>query len=504
MPIDKRTAILVVDDERSVVSLVEESLRSDAVKISTFTDPAEALVFIGENKVDLVLTDMMMGEYTGVQIIDAVTAEHPDAVSILMTGNPTVETAISVLKRGAYDFLVKPFKLEILKASVERGLQHQKLTRENLQLRGRIDFLKVATAAGAGNDVDGFLDTVIKSCKHELNAIAAGLIEADPKTRTVLRSAHETDEPELVDKVLDPATLTQFNNSKNHRPIVVETSVEEDDRRLIRSFISQPIFVRRQLYGVINLIVVTRYDSVAPSQLDLLSILANSAASAIVDHRGYQNLQQSYHQAISGLANAIEARDAHTAGHTERVCKLAELVATKLGWMVEQIQNLRMGCALHDIGKLGVPDAILNKEGKLTPEEIRQMRRHPEVGLQIISGIDFFKPAIPYIISHHEWYNGQGYPHGLKGTKIPIEGRLLAVVDTFDAILSDRPYRKGRNAAVAISELVSHKGIQFDPGIVDTFLTAIEESREALGKWYGPELSIPILTDVSATEKVQA
>ncbi|GAG32698.1 unnamed protein product, partial [marine sediment metagenome] len=241
--------------------------------------------------------------------------------------------------------------------------------------------------------------------------------------------------------------------------------------------ISQPIFIRRRLHGVINLLVLTRFGRVTPGQLDVLTILTNSAASAIANLRLYQDVQSSYLQAIRGLANAIEARDKCTAGHTDRVSKLAELVARHLGWNESQIRDLVMGCSLHDIGKIGVPDSVLNKANKLTQQERRLMNGHPEMGLKIILGIDFFKPAIPYIIAHHERYDGTGYPRGLKGEEIPIEGRLLAVADAFDAIMANRPYRKGAGLKTAVSELVTYKGIQFDPKIVDAFIETLADEQ---------------------------
>jgi HD-GYP domain-containing protein (c-di-GMP phosphodiesterase class II) len=213
-------------------------------------------------------------------------------------------------------------------------------------------------------------------------------------------------------------------------------------------------------------------------------------------------VQSSYLQAIRGLANAIEARDKCTAGHTDRVSKLAGLVARHLGWNESQIHDLVMGCSLHDIGKIGVPDSILNKADKLTEEERRLMNSHPKMGLKIIQGIDLFKPAIPYITAHHERYDGTGYPRGLKGEEIPIEGRLLAVVDAFDAIMANRPYRKGAGLKAAASELVTYKGIQFDPKIVDTFLEMLTEEQIDFRQMYGWDGDTGFLRELAVSEKV--
>ncbi len=238
--------------------------------------------------------------------------------------------------------------------------------------------------------------------------------------------------------------------------------------------------------------------------MDVLTILSSSAASTIVNRRLYNELQRSYLEAIRGLANAIEARDQYTAGHTDRVCRLASLIASEMGWSQAQLHNLTMGCTLHDIGKIGVPDSILSKPGPLSSEERDAMQRHPEVGLKIIGEIDLFRPAVSYIMAHHEWYDGTGYPKKLAGEAIPIEGRLLAVADTFDAIMSDRPYRRGRSFMTAVSELVRFKGTQFDPEIVDWFLKVLREGKVNFKEMYGQSEDISQLEELTRNETVLA
>jgi HD-GYP domain-containing protein (c-di-GMP phosphodiesterase class II) len=240
--------------------------------------------------------------------------------------------------------------------------------------------------------------------------------------------------------------------------------------------------------------IISRQDRIPAGQMDILSLLAGSAASAMANQKLYRDLQQSYFQAIRALTNSIEARDNYTAGHTDRVTRLAELVARQLSWTEKQCYTLRIGCTLHDIGKIGVPDAILNKAGPLTDSERKRMEKHPQLGLRIIRGIDLFKPSIPYILAHHERFDGAGYPKGLSGKDIPIEGRLLAVVDTFDAVMSDRPYRAGATVEVAVGELVDNAGTQFDPKLVDAFLAVLRSGSIDLTELYGRELDLSCLS----------
>ncbi|MDH3890912.1 MAG: response regulator [candidate division Zixibacteria bacterium] len=494
-------SIVVVDDEKYICNIIVEALSSEKYDVRAFSDPALALTHIEQNPVDLVLTDLVMGEHTGVQVLETALASHGDATVILMTAHPTVQTAISVLRKGAYDFLVKPFRLELLKATIKRGLEHQQVVRENLHLKGQVEFLKVAGAANADIEIDDFLAMVARSCRKEMDATAVGIIETDPQTKEVVRKIYAGEEELPPDGVLDNATVDKFTYTRSSKPSISKDEIDADGETRTRIWISQPIFVRRRFHGVINLLIESRFDRLTPGEIDVLAILANSAAAAIANYRHYEDLHTSYLQAIKGLANAIEARDQYTAGHTDRVTKLAELIARQLGWDERRIEHLIMGCTLHDIGKLGVPDGILNKPDRLTDEERRKMQTHPELGLKIIDGIDLFRPAVPYIIAHHEWYDGSGYPRGLKGEGIPIEGRLLTVADTLDAILSDRPYRKGADLEVAVNELVKYRSTQFDPAIVDVLLDLLRQGEIDFAAKYGREMDVSKIAALKVSEK---
>jgi response regulator RpfG family c-di-GMP phosphodiesterase len=495
--------VVVVDDEQYICRIIVESLGDEFYDIVAFSNPTEALEHIGRNPVDLVLTDLVMGEHSGMQMIETTLENHPDAVVILMTAHPTVQTAIQVLKRGAYDFLVKPFKLELLNATIRRGLNHQNILRDNLQLKGQVEFLKVANAFfGTGQALDKYLGLLLRSCNTELSANCSAVIEIDPTTGDIIRRVSKTEQDCPADDVLDESLVEHFRQTGQKDARVVSQPVTIDGRQMHRILISNPVYVRNVLHGVINVQLVSRAERVPHGQIDALSILASSAASAMANERLYQDLQSSYLNAIRALANAIDARDRYTAGHTDRVIRLAEIVAHAMGWSKKQIFALQMGCTLHDIGKIGVPDAILNKNGRLDEQETGVMKNHPKVGLQIIDGIEIFKPSIPYIIAHHERFDGTGYPERLKGDDIPVEGRLLAVVDTFDAIMSDRPYRKGAELTFAVKELQDNSGTQFDPDLVDIFLDLLRTGQVSLPSLYGREYDLSCLFPAPVTETV--
>ncbi len=476
--------ILVVDDENNILDVINEALASDKYTVKTLADPEQAIAWLSENPVDLVLTDMVMGKYSGVHILDAALAHQSNCVVILMTAHPTVEMAISVLKRGMYDFLVKPFKLDLLRSTISRALAHQRILRENVHLRSQVKFLKVFSAYALGIEIDQVFDLIVKSCKDELDAEAVGLVEIEPKTKKTIRSAWAAADPVHKDTVLDNTLFEKFVGKRKAKPIIEARRLRNESRKRVRVTIIQPIFIRRTLHGFITLLIDSPFGQITPGQLDVLTILTNSAAAAIANYNLYQDRQNSYMEAITGLANAIEARDKYTAGHTDRVSTLTRRLAQELGWSDKQLAHLVMGCTLHDIGKLSVPDSILNKPARLSEDEVRHMRCHPELGLKVIRGIELFKPAMAYIYAHHERWDGKGYPEGLRAEEIPIEGRLLAVTDTFDAMMSDRPYRRGSALGEAVAELQKYRGIQFDPKIVDLFVKILCEGKIDLKALY--------------------
>jgi putative nucleotidyltransferase with HDIG domain len=174
---------------------------------------------------------------------------------------------------------------------------------------------------------------------------------------------------------------------------------------------------------------------------------------------------------LTALSSAIEARDPYTRGHSLRVAALAEGVARWLGWPESRLEALRIGGALHDIGKLSVSASILSKPGPLTAAELATIRTHPAAGALLIEPIDSVRPALPYVLHHHERWDGDGYPHELRGNAIPVEARVLAVADAFDAMTSDRPYRQALSQPDALVEVERCAGGQFDPELAHAFLT---------------------------------
>ncbi len=488
--------ILVIDDEQVVCDVVKEMLSSnDNYRVVAEYDPVKALTLLKTSQFDLVLTDLMMGKYSGMQMIQAALEQNGDTVVVLMTGYPTMENAIDALKHGAYDYIVKPFKMDHLMATVERGLRKQMLARENIHLKEQLALFKIAEAMGSTIHLGTALNQVLRLTIKEFNADGASILfnEGADTTRFVLQ-AIQTGHLVEVDREFLEGRTHHSQMAADSRVVEIENLYQDAPNEgdalgqtQIKTYLSCPLLIRGRVIGILNIQRQSHYREFATGELQCLKVIASKAAYAISNSKLYDDLEKAYLSTIMALANAVEARDRYTSGHTVRVTYLAELIAKELGWEDDRIFILTMGCSLHDIGKIGVPDSVLNKPGKLTAQEMSIMQRHPEVGARMIEGIAFLKPCAPFIISHHEQWDGSGYPHGLKGDGIPIEGRILAVADTFDAIVTDRPYRRGKSIEAAMQELRDFAGRQFDPDVVEIFVEAIRKNREKLDIIYNLE-----------------
>lgn len=312
-------------------------------------------------------------------------------------------------------------------------------------------------------------------------------------------------EQESIDQAEYEISRTVVQHVVNSGQPVLTTNAQEDPRfgRItsvitysLRSILCVPLTAKGTLIGVIYADNKVKEATFEERDCDLLTAFANQAAVALENARLYENLSAAYHETVDALVGALDARDRETEGHTRRVVQYSLLLADCLGLSAEEKLDLKRGALMHDIGKLSIPDAILLKAGPLTAEEHAVMRRHTENGLHMLEGIEFLHGAVGIISAHHENFDGTGYPLGLKGEAIPLGARIFAVADAFDAITSDRRYRQARSYQDARREIVLMKGKQFDPNVVEAFLSIPEGEwervREAIpstsGRWRAQEV----------------
>ncbi len=239
----------------------------------------------------------------------------------------------------------------------------------------------------------------------------------------------------------------------------------------VSSLMCAPLKAKDQVVGVIKLGSAQPVNYSA-DDLKLFTTLASLAAVAIENASLYEQLQEAFYTTVYTLAETIEKRDPYTGNHTKRVMEYSLAIGRTMGLDQETMTRLQLGAVLHDVGKIGVRDAVLLKESALTDEEFEQIKRHAVYGEEMISGISRLRTAIPGVRQHHEKFDGRGYPDGLSGEQIDITARVISVADSYDAMTTDRPYRKGLTIDEAFAELRKHAGTQFDATVVDAFFAS--------------------------------
>ncbi|MGC9312315.1 MAG: HD-GYP domain-containing protein [Sediminispirochaetaceae bacterium] len=237
----------------------------------------------------------------------------------------------------------------------------------------------------------------------------------------------------------------------------------------VSSFIVAPLLAGDKIIGIVGADRQKSRQNVTPRDLDELAIFTNNIAETLHKAQLKEEVESSYLNTVKALVQAIEEKDAYTRGHSERVAELSVQIGSNMGLQGKQLEYLRLGCLLHDVGKIGISEAIVRKPKDLTEAEYNIIKQHPIKGEEIVRPISFLRDHLNIIRNHHEWYNGAGYPDGLKGEEIPLEAQIVSVADAFDAITSTRPYRQGLQHSEAYQRISLLSGTQFSPRVVQAF-----------------------------------
>jgi len=253
--------------------------------------------------------------------------------------------------------------------------------------------------------------------------------------------------------------------------------VDERTEFKTRNIIRVPVKVKAKTMGVLEAINRQEKGGFTKEDLSLLTTLADQVAIALDNSRLYQELEETFLQTADSLADTIEKRDPYTGGHTQRVTSYSLAIGKYLQLKPLERKRLKIASALHDIGKIGIEDHILKKPERLSPEEFDVIKRHSNMGAKIIEHIWQLREIVPGVKYHHEHVDGMGYPDGLRGEEIPVLAKIVAVADTYDAMTTDRPYRKAMDRGAAIEELKKCSGTQLDQGVVEAFLQAYQRGE---------------------------
>ncbi len=324
---------------------------------------------------------------------------------------------------------------------------------------------------------DEILNIVIHSCIEQMDADSGSLMLLDDTgTELVVKVAYGNYYHDIFNGRMKIGEGISGWVAQNGETLLV-TNIDKDPRfkdvprhrHESKSFMSVPLKIKDRVIGVVNINHKKTKDYFNKTDMDLLLTIISQAAIAIENASLYEKLQRSYFETVHALTMAVEANNAWTRGHSDRVIKYAIDIARAVGFSDRQMEKIRYAGALHDIGKIGISEVIINKERYLTQEEYAIIKKHPVIGASIIEPIEFLHPIQPIIRHHHEHYDGNGYPDGISGENIIYEARILAVADAYDAMTSDRPYRNALSSDEAIFELKKNSGSQFDPKVVLIF-----------------------------------
>jgi response regulator RpfG family c-di-GMP phosphodiesterase len=484
--------ILVVDDEEHIRKICREVLSREKYRVTTLGSGFEALDLAHRERFDVLLTDISMPGMDGLDLLKSFKEIQREITAIVMTGFGTVQNVVRCLHLGAHGFLVKPFSQKDLIQSVEDALERNRILRENTRLRLLVPLFEVGKTLLSELHLNALLDKVTEVSLNETHSDLASVILLESSGRPVLKSLARSGEgwPEKAYREAMEVMVRSVLGGKS--PVIVTGSGVTDQRMRkmigplgIDAMVAMPLVSKDKVVGFLILCKKGSGRQFRQSEIDLISVLSGQAAIAIENamlfeevEKKNKKLQDHYFESVKALAQAIEEKDSVTGSHGDRLENYALSIADRFGLTEQEKISLRYASALHDIGKIGVSEAVLKKAGRLTPEEYAEMKTHPSRGGNILREVRFLDAVIPIIYYHHEQFDGNGYPEGLKGEAIPIGSRIVAVLDAFDAMTSDRPYRKRLSTEVAIRELKKYSGIQFDPNVVDAFVEVFQQSPQ--------------------------
>lgn len=474
--------ILIIDDEDSIRQLCSAVLTSEDYSVKSASNGVEALKIVGSEPFDLILTDIKMPGMNGLQFIISVREVDAEIPIVVVTGHGTVEIAIESLKLGVQGFLMKPFTIKELKDSVHDAFIKTRLMKENIRLRALMPLFETTKMLMTQIDLDQLLNTIVDTAIKDTKADRGSLMLLDEKRGELRIAASSGLPPELAASsrekigegisgwVAGKGEPLLINEGSNLEPALFDSMKDGG----ISSALCVPMVIKKKVIGVLNLSKTRSDEKFTNADQEMLSVLCSQAAIAIENARLYMRLEDSYLSTIIALSAAVEARDSYTVGHMHHISEYSTAIAKELGLSNEEIADIRIAGLLHDLGKIGIPDNILLKPEKLSEAEYDIMKSHPAVGVKIVESIESLKNSSVIIGSHQERYDGKGYPKGLEGTDIPLGARILAVADAFDAMTTNRPYRKAMSYKGAFEEIKRCSGTQFDPEVARCFTKVLK------------------------------
>jgi response regulator RpfG family c-di-GMP phosphodiesterase len=431
--------ILVVDDEKVIREILAEFLQLEGYQVATCEDGQKALDELRLRPYDLVISDLKMPRLSGLQLLEKIAEEGLNVLTVIMTGFGTVETAIEAMKRGAYDYVLKPFKVEEVIHVVQRGLYRQQLQAENIRLREALTIYQVSEALATSLDLDHILDTILKAAVKETGADVATLHLRDGKSGQYEERLKMVGDASAVQRAPTPSfdLLTErfdrgqtvVSHGESATRFFAGALGGADGRELV-SFLSVPVQIGAYVQGVVNVYSFTRGKKFDEGHRKMLTVLSSRAATAIDNARLYedlrlrntelraanQTLEDTFRSTVAGFAQALEETDLYTRGHSERVATYAELLGARPDAARRRGPAHRPGRRDARHRQAGRALRHAQQAGQAHGRGGRVFRQHPEKGKRILEPVPCLHGLIDGCWCHHEWWDGGGYPRGLSGT----------------------------------------------------------------------------------------
>jgi putative nucleotidyltransferase with HDIG domain len=500
--IGSKETVLFVDDEENILEVVKEYFEYKGYTSMTATNGREAAELLETHHVDCVFSDINMPEMDGLQLAEFIHRRDNTIPVIIMTGFPSLENTLATLKNGVVDFLIKPVNLEQMELALRRVMrqrsifienlllqkevrQKEKIEKLNRQLVRKVEELNLLnrimdefSAVGSTSDAFRRVTDLAVEVAHAHAAVFlianANVTEPFP----VAQTARTGFEAFLELMTVNGAKRLVRSVVQKQTPLLVP--VGSESRLLPEDFASAllvPLNIRKKIFGI--LVAANFRDGGGFTEKDLyyMSFVTESASRAIENLALYENIYQNLFSTLFAFVNALEARDLYTRQHSARVAKIAVRIGRAMECSQEDLDILNFSGHLHDIGKIGIRDSILLKSGGLTQDEYEIIKTHPVIGANIVGQLGLWDRERDIIRSHHEHFDGTGYPDGLAGQDIPLLSRILSVADVFDAMASGRAYRRKMEEDKVLEMIRERSGTHFDPAVVDTFIALYREGR---------------------------
>jgi response regulator RpfG family c-di-GMP phosphodiesterase len=479
--------ILVVDDEECILNIFEDYFKSvPDYTLLTASNGLEALEIIKSDQINCCFTDLAMPRLDGLELARRIYQYDNTIPVVVMTGYPSMDIAIETLKNGVVDFITKPFSVEQILPTISKVISARSTFIQNILLKEEVEkskkLIKVTNELTDKIKEIEAINLILQDLDQAKSSqdIFKKLVNLSGKI-TSCDEAHfcfftqEMENYEVITSFYKDGYMMSVDAEIIEREMIEKVAADGIPYLINRkngkgNLIAIPLKIRSRVFGILASIINGKDRSFSEKDIYFLNFLLEKASFSIENLALYENIYENLFSTLYAFVETIEARDPYTKQHSASVSKFAMSIAKENGCSQEEISKLDISGNLHDIGKIGIPDSILLKPGRLTDEEYEIIKKHPVIGSNIIGHLGMWTEEQEIIRHHHEKFDGTGYPDRLKGDEIPFLARILSVADVYDALTTHRSYRRRMSNKAAADIIKENSGSQFDPKIVDIFV----------------------------------